>query len=111
MQTTWKTSLATLMAIGAAACSESNPVLEPGDSSPPDPSAVSSAGNAGALYVSTNSTAANEVLVFPRRGDGTLGAPRAFATGGLGTGGGLGNQGAVALNHANRRLFVANAGS
>jgi 6-phosphogluconolactonase len=111
MQTTWKTSLATLMAISAAACSDSNPILEPRNSPPPDPSAVSSAGNAGALYVSTNSTAANEVLVFPRRGDGTLGAPRAFATAGLGTGGGLGNQGAVVLNHANRRLFVANAGS
>jgi 6-phosphogluconolactonase (cycloisomerase 2 family) len=63
------------------------------------------------VYVSTNSTTANEVLVFPRAGDGTLGAPRAFATGGVGTGGGLGNQGAVVLDHANHRLFVANAGS
>jgi 6-phosphogluconolactonase (cycloisomerase 2 family) len=111
MQTTWKTSLATLMAIGAAACSDSNPILEPGNAPPPELSAVSGAGNAGAVYVSTNATAGNEVLVFPRAGDGTLGAPGAFATGGLGTGGGLGNQGAVVLNHANHRLFVANAGS
>jgi sugar lactone lactonase YvrE len=111
MQTSWKTSLATLMAIGAAACSDSNPILEPRDIPPPELSAVSGAGNAGAVYVSTNATAGNEVLVFPRAGDGALGVPRAFATGGLGTGGGLGNQGAVVLNHANQRLFVANAGS
>jgi 6-phosphogluconolactonase (cycloisomerase 2 family) len=111
MQTTWKTSLATLMAIGAAACSDSSPVLEPGDNPLPEPFAVSGAGDAGALYVSTNSPAGNEVLLFPRAGDGSLGAPRAFATGGLGTGGGLGNQGAVILDHANRRLFVASAGS
>ena len=111
MQATWKTSLATLMAIGAAACSDSSPILEPRDIPPPELSAVAGAGNAGAVYVSTNATAGNEVLVFPRAGDGTLGAPRAFATGGLGTGGGLGNQGAVVLDQQNRRLFVANAGS
>ncbi|MGH7751722.1 MAG: lactonase family protein, partial [Gemmatimonadales bacterium] len=98
-------------AIGAAACSDSHPLLEPRDVAPPELSAVSGAGNAGAVYVSTNATAGNEVLVFPRAGHGALGAPRAFATGGLGTGGGLGNQGAVVLNHANHRLFVANAGS
>ena len=111
MQATWKISLATLMAIGAAACSDSNPILEPRDIPPPELSAVSGAGNAGAVYVSTNATAGNEVLVFPRAGDGVLGAPRAFPTGGRGTGGGLGNQGAVVLDHANHRLFVANAGS
>ena len=65
MQTTWKTSLATLMAIGAAACSDSSPILEPDDIPPPDLSEVSGAGKAGALYVSTNATAGNEVLVFP----------------------------------------------
>jgi 6-phosphogluconolactonase (cycloisomerase 2 family) len=111
MQATWKTSLATLMAVGAAACSDRNPILEPGDSPASELPAVSGAGNAGAVFVSTNSTTGNEVLVFPRAGDGTLGAPRAFATGGTGTGGGLGNQGAVVLNHAHQRLFVANAGS
>jgi 6-phosphogluconolactonase (cycloisomerase 2 family) len=111
MQTTWKTSLATLLAIGAAACSDSNPIFDPGDGPPLELSAVSGAGNAGAVYVSTNSTTGNEVLAFPRAGDGTLGAPRTFATGGTGTGGGLGNQGAVVLDHANQRLFVANAGS
>ncbi|MBA3555989.1 MAG: beta-propeller fold lactonase family protein [Gemmatimonadales bacterium] len=65
----------------------------------------------GAVYVSTNSPTGNEVLMFPRDGNGRLGAPRAFATGGLGTGGGLGNQGAVVLNRAGGRLFAVNAGS
>lgn len=111
MQATWKTSLATLLAIGAAACSDSNPILEPGDRSTSDLPAVSGSSNAGAVYVSTNSATGNEVLAFPRAGDGSLAAPAAFATGGLGTGGGLGNQGAVVLNHSNQRLFVANAGS
>jgi 6-phosphogluconolactonase len=116
MQATWKTSFATLMVFGAAACSDSNPILEPGDVARSELAEVSGAGNAGAVYVSTNATTGNEVLVFPRAGDGSLGdgslaAPRAFATGGLGTGGGLSNQGAVVLDHANHRLFVANAGS
>ncbi len=109
MQTTWKTSLTALIAIAAAACSDTNPIVEPGTA--PELSRASRGGNGGAVYVSTNSPAGNEVLVFPRAGDGTLGAPRAFATGGLGTGGGLGNQGAVVLKHHRRRLFVANAGS
>jgi 6-phosphogluconolactonase len=108
MHTTWRTSLATLMAIGVAACSDSTPIVEPGTA--PDLSQASG-GNAGAVYVSTNSPAGNEVLVFQRAGDGSLGAPRAFVTGGLGTGGGLGNQGAVVLSHDGRRLFVVNASS
>jgi len=111
MSATWKTSFATLMAIAAAACSDSNPILEPGDVARSELAEISGADKAGAVYISTNATTGNEVLVFPRAGDGTLGAPRAFATGGLGTGGGLSNQGAVVFNHANHRLFVANAGS
>lgn len=111
MQATWKTSLATLMALGAAACSDSNPLVEPGAGAAPELAQASGGAEPGAVYVSTNSTAGNEVLVFPRAADGSLGAPRAFATGGTGTGGGLGNQGAVVLAHDNRRLFVANAGS
>ncbi len=114
MPATWKTPLAALMAIGAAACSDSNPIVDP-SAVPAAPaeelSQASGDGHAGAVYVSTNSPAGNEVLVFPRERNGRLGAPEAFATGGLGTGGGLGNQGAVVLNRAKRRLFVVNAGS
>ena len=108
MQTTWR-ALAALMTLGAAACSDNNPIAEP--EAAPALGQASARGNAGAVYTSTNATGGNEVLVFPRTGSGALGAPSAFATGGLGTGGGLGNQGAVVLSHDSRRLFVANAGS
>ena len=112
MQTTWKISLATAIALGTAACSDTNTITTPRVA--PQFSQVSASGdgeNAGAVYVSTNSPASNEVLVFPRAGDGSLAAPSAFATGGRGTGGGLGNQGAVVLSDDNSHLFVVNAGS
>ena len=116
MHTTWKTSLATLMAIVAGACSDTstNGITEP--RAAPEFSRAESDDegddeNRGVVYVSTNSPAGNEVLVFPRARDGSLAAPRAFATGGQGSGGGLGNQDAVVLGHNDRRLFVVNAGS
>jgi len=68
-------------------------------------------GSAGAVYTMTNATSGNEVAVFNRAADGMLTAAGNFATGGLGTGGGLGNQGAVRLAYNNRLLFVCNAGS
>lgn len=110
MPTAWKISLASVIAISTAACSDRDTITEPGVA--PELSRASDHDSPrGAVYVSTNSPAGNEVLVFPRAEDGRLAAPRAFATGGRGTGGGLGNQGAVVLSHNNRRLFVANAGS
>ncbi len=68
-------------------------------------------GSPGAVYVPTNATTGNEVLVFPRAPDGTLGTPSAFSTGGKGSGGGLGNQGAIVLTQGSRWLLVVNAGS
>src|SRR5437660_7193958 len=52
----------------------------------------------GAVYTQTNSPGANSIVVFPRTADGSLGAPQLVTTGGAGTGGGLGNQGAVVLS-------------
>ena len=65
----------------------------------------------GAVYTMTNSILGNEVLVFDRSADGSLSPAGAFETGGLGTGGGLGNQGAVLLTSDNQWLYVVNAGS
>lgn len=65
----------------------------------------------GAVYTMTNSAQGNEVLVFSRSADGSLTAAGAFATGGLGSGDGLGNQGGLILSPHNRWLFVVNAGS
>ncbi len=65
----------------------------------------------GAVYTMTNSDQGNEVLVFSRSADGSLTPAGAFATNGLGTGGGLGNQGGLILTPDNQWLFVVNAGS
>jgi 6-phosphogluconolactonase len=67
------------------------------------------ASSPGAVYTLTNSPAGNAVQVFDRAGDGSLTPNGEFATGGTGTGGGLGNQGAVVLD--GKLLFAVNAGS
>jgi 6-phosphogluconolactonase len=53
----------------------------------------------------------NAVIAFARAADGRLSAPEGFATGGTGTGGGLGSQGAVIVDDAGRYLYAVNAGS
>jgi 6-phosphogluconolactonase len=75
------------------------------------PAAASPPGDGGAVYTSTNSAAGNAVVAFRRAGDGSLTPAGSFATGGTGTGGGLGNQGAVVLDAHEDRLFAVNAGS
>jgi 6-phosphogluconolactonase len=65
----------------------------------------------GAVYTMTNGTGGNAVLMFHRSAKGLLTPAGSFPTGGLGTGAGLGNQGALALSEGNRWLFVVNPGS
>lgn len=65
----------------------------------------------GAVYTSTNAVEGNEVVVFSRATDGTVTLDSYVATGGSGTGSGLGNQEAVVLSGDQRFLFVVNAGS
>ena len=67
--------------------------------------------DATAVYVMNNDATANAVLVFERAADGTLSEAGSYLTGGVGTGGGLGSQGAVALSGNGRYLFTVNAGS
>jgi 6-phosphogluconolactonase len=66
---------------------------------------------AGAVYTLNNSSTGNAVMVFSRSADGHISPAGMFATGGKGTGKGLGNQGALAIDAANRLLFAVNAGS
>jgi 6-phosphogluconolactonase len=66
---------------------------------------------AGAVYTSTNAPGGNSVLVFDRLADGRLVPLTRVATGGRGTGGGLGNQGAMTLTRNERWLLAVNAGS
>lgn len=67
-------------------------------------------GAAGAVYVASNAPAGNTILVFERSADGRLDALDEVATGGLGTGAGLGNQGGIVLDPSGRRLYAVNAG-
>jgi 6-phosphogluconolactonase (cycloisomerase 2 family) len=64
----------------------------------------------GAVYTLTNSAAGNAVLAFSRAADGTLTPQGSFPTGGLGSGGALGSQGALILSETGRQLFAVNAG-
>jgi len=75
------------------------------------PAAADSDDSARAVYTITNASSGNEVLVYKRSADGSLSFMAAYSTGGLGSGAGLGSQGAVALSENDRWLFVVNAGS
>lgn len=67
--------------------------------------------NDGAVYTLSNDIGGNAVVVFNRTGDGSLDGRRSFSTGGNGTGGGLGNQGAIALSDSGQWLLAVNPGS
>jgi len=63
------------------------------------------------VYTLSNDVTENAVLAFKPDRQGHLRPVGHFATGGVGTGGGLGNQGALALSENARYLFAVNAGS
>ena len=65
----------------------------------------------GAVYTMTNDAAGNAVLQYDRMADGSLRFADSYDTGGLGSGGGLGNQGGVVLSDNGRWLLAVNAGS
>jgi 6-phosphogluconolactonase len=94
MRSTIRAALCTALALGAVAAT----------------AGPASAAGGGAVYTSTNDASGNEVLAFDRAGNGSLTPAGSFPTGGTGTGAGLGNQGALLLNHG-RFLYTVNAGS
>ncbi len=65
----------------------------------------------GRVYTATNAVAGNEIVIYNARANGSLSAAGRTATNGLGTGGGLGNQGGLVLTKNGRWLFAVNAGS
>jgi 6-phosphogluconolactonase (cycloisomerase 2 family) len=69
--------------------------------------------NPGAVYVLSNSASGNEVLMYHRSSKGSLSLEQSFATGGNGTGSGLGSQGSLILQEFGRSnyLYAVNAGS
>lgn len=96
-----------LLALAACADSTTAP-LQSG--ARPSFDRTNGAGQTGQVYTASNAVAGNAVLVYDRAADGTLSSAGSVATGGTGTGGGLGNQGAVTLA-SHDLLLVVNAGS
>lgn len=92
-----------LAVLALAACSDTDPAG-------PDGPAFAAAPAYGGVYTQTNQ-AANEVLQYRRDAAGDLMFVAAFATGGAGTGAGLGNQGGLMLSDDGRWLFTVNAAS
>lgn len=71
-------------------------------------------GEGGAVYVLSNQSSGNTVIVFRRHQDGTLTRVQEVSTGGLGSGGmndPLGSQGALVLGAGGHLLFAVDAGS
>jgi len=77
----------------------------------PAAASASDAGRGGTVYIQTNEAAGNAVAAFARGSNGALTPAGVFPTGGLGSGAGLGSQGAVALSGNGRLLLAVNAGS
>src|ERR1700722_14787403 len=72
------------------------------------------AGSSSTVFVMTNDTVKNEVLVYKRQRDGSFASRGSFATGGRGSGGTtdpLQSQGSLTLSGNHNLLFAINAGS
>ncbi len=67
--------------------------------------------DAGAVYSLSNAVEGNELVALGRDGRGRLSPAFRVATGGSGTGGSLGNQGALAFAAQGHVLYAVNAGS
>jgi 6-phosphogluconolactonase (cycloisomerase 2 family) len=65
----------------------------------------------GHVYTLTNASSGNSVLIYDRASNGQLTYSGSCASGGNGTGTGLGNQGAVILANEDEVLLAINAGS
>ena len=73
--------------------------------------ASASDGRAPTVYTLSNETSGNRVLAYAAGADGSLTPAGSYPTGGLGSGGGLGSQGAVVVTSDRRHLLAVNAGS
>lgn len=65
----------------------------------------------GQVFTMTNAASGNEILIFNHHPQQGLVGAGSVATGGDGTGAGLGNQGGVILSKHHRWLYAVNAGS
>lgn len=74
-------------------------------------SKVSESSHRSFVYTLGNQPGGNEVISFNMNSNGMITQADSYSTGGLGTGAGLGNQGALALSKSGRLLFAVNPGS
>jgi 6-phosphogluconolactonase (cycloisomerase 2 family) len=65
----------------------------------------------GHVYTLSNQISENKVIDYRRAANGSLTLAGSFSTGGIGTGGGLGNQGAIILGQDGGILLAVNPGS
>ena len=96
----------TTLTLAAAALAGALPLV-----AAPAAEAAGGAGSAGAVYVLSNQTDGNAVIVYDRTSDGRLRPAGTFPTTGTGTGTGLGSQNAVVVDEAGRHLYAVDAGS
>jgi 6-phosphogluconolactonase len=90
-----------------SASSAPSPAPTPSPTPSPTPPGASTA----SLFTMSNVASANTVVAYARNADGTLTQIGSFATGGLGVGHGLENQGALALSDDGKYILVVNPGS
>jgi 6-phosphogluconolactonase (cycloisomerase 2 family) len=90
--------LGTALAVGVPAAASAATAATPGTARP------------ATVYTLSNAATGNAVLAFHAH-DGALTPSGTFATGGLGTGAGLGDQGALTLADGGTVLLAVNAGS
>ncbi len=65
----------------------------------------------GYVYTESNDATQNSILIYKQNHDGTLSLVNTVASGGAGSGMGLGSQGALALDKQHQWLYAVNAGS
>lgn len=113
----WKTLALGVVAFGAMAGCQSERTLGPlpeddattTDITTGEPSAIHP--GLGGVFTMTNQVGGNEIVHYRRNRSGDLMEVDRVATGGIGTGGGLGNQSGLTLSKSGRWLLAVNAGS
>ena len=93
------------------ACGGVDDLGEPLDSDVVEESDAALSASQRAVVFTLSNEEQNAVLAFRRASDGTLSPAGSIPTGGKGSGGGLGSQGALAFSKDYRWLFAVNAGS
>ena len=97
-----------------AACSDQPATFQPEPASAPSLTRSADVGLGQRdidVVVASNAPDGNALLAFTRNRNGALEPVGSWPTGGLGTGGGLGDQGGVISHFAGRLVLAVNAGS